>query len=252
MRIVVCDDDALMREMVESLIGATGHEVVGIADDTPSAVGLVNTAKPDAVVLDLSLGFNTDFDIIDAAIGVGARTIVFTRNADAGILSQYTVAPTIVPKPDLGALEQVLLRLDRDDTTEQVTDQDRRVRPSRAAQGPPPTGPSDAAAFFEAINAAEAGDALVSLDVPAGAEPVAAEVGHHLRATDRVLLMLPRAVRVFLPAGGDEGVASVLARIRELPVVTSDCQAASVVVRAGESGADAFDRLKREGELHPL
>jgi CheY-like chemotaxis protein len=252
MRIVVCDDDALMREMVESLIAATGHEVVGVADDTASAVGLVRAAKPDAVVLDLSLGFNTDFDIIDAAIASGARPIVFTRNADAEILGQYPVVPSVVPKPDLGALEQVLLRLERDDRDEEVSDQDRRTRPVRVAQGPPPTGPSDAAAFFEAINAAEEGDALVSLDVPAGAESVATAVGHHLRATDRVLLMLPRAVRVFLPGGGDEGVASVLARIRELPVVTSDCQAASVVLRAGETGADAFDRLKREGELHPL
>ena len=59
-------------------------------------------------------------------------------------------------------------------------------------------------------------------------------------------------MRVFLPGGGEEGVASVLARIRELHVVTSDCQVASVIVRDGEHGADAFDRLKNEGDLHPL
>ncbi len=88
--------------------------------------------------------------------------------------------------------------------------------------------------------------------MPAGAEAVADEVGRRLRDTDRVLLMLPRAVRVFLPGGGDEGVASVLARIRSIHVVTSDCQVASVIVREGEHGADAFERLKNEGELHPL
>ena len=35
MQIVVCDDDVFMREMVESLVRTTGHEVLGIADTTP-------------------------------------------------------------------------------------------------------------------------------------------------------------------------------------------------------------------------
>ncbi len=66
-------------------------------------------------MLDLSLGYNTDFDIIDAAISVGARAIVFTQNADAELLRQYPVTPAVVVKPDLEALEQVLRRLGRDE-----------------------------------------------------------------------------------------------------------------------------------------
>ena len=252
MQIVVCDDDTFMREMVESLVRTTGHEVLGIADTTAAAVGLIESGRPDAVVLDLSLGYNTDFDIVAAAISVGARAIVFTQNADAEILGHYSVAPVVVPKPDLVALEQVLLRLDHDDESDEVVEQDRRKRPARAADGPTPTGLSDAQAFFEAINAADAGDALVGLDVPHGAESVADEVGRRLRDTDRVLLNLPRAVRCFLPGGGEEGIASVLARIRGIPVVTSECQVASIIVRDGEHGADAFERLKHEGDLHPL
>jgi CheY-like chemotaxis protein len=252
MQIVVCDEDVFMREMVESLVRTTGHELLGIADTTAAGVGLIESGRPDAVVLDLSLGYNTDFDIIEAAISVGTRAIVFTRNADAEILAQYSVVPAVVAKPDFEALEQVLLRLGRDDAGGQVAEQDRRHRPTRVPDGPRPTGPSDAQAFFEAINGAEAGDALVGLDVPAGAESVADEVGRRLRDTDRLLLMLPRAVRVFLPGGGEEGVKSVLARIREISTVTDECQVASVIVRDGEHGADAFDRLKNEGELHPL
>jgi len=252
MRIVVCDDDAFLREMVESLVASSGHEVVGIADTTAAAVGLIEAGRPDAVVLDLSLGFNTDFDILDATIKVGARAIVFTRNADAEILGQYPVRPAVVPKPDLRALEQVLLRLEEEGPAAGVGEQERRQRPVRAADGPVPTGPSDAQAFFEAINGALPGDALVGLDVPAGAEAVADEVGRRLRETDRVLLMLPRAVRAYLPGGGEEGVRSVLDRIKQVPAVSADCQAASVVVADGEHGAEAFDRLKRAGDLHPL
>ena len=54
-----------------------------------------------------------------------------------------------------------------------------------------------------------------------------------LRDTDRVLLMLPRAVRLFLPGGGEDAVASVLARVRELRLDTSDWQVASVIVARG-------------------
>jgi chemotaxis response regulator CheB len=251
MEIVVCDDDSFMREMVESLVRTTGHHVLGIADTSAAAVGLIETGRPDAVVLDLSLGYNTDFDVLGAAISAEAQAIVFTGNADAEMLAEYPVAPVVVIKPDLRALEQALLRLDRD-ADAHVVEKDRRVRPVRAAEGPVPTGVSDAQAFFEAVNAAQVGDALVGLDVPIGAEAVAAEVGRLLRDTDRVLLILPRAVRVLLPGGGAEGVASVLDRIREAPVATNECQVASVIVQPGEEGAGAFDRLKNEGELHPL
>jgi CheY-like chemotaxis protein len=251
-QIVVCDDDAFMRELVESLVRTTGHEVLGLADTTAAAVGLIETGRPDAVVLDLSLGYNTDFDIIDAAISVGARAIVFTQNADAQLLGEYPVAPAVVIKPDLEALEHLLRRLGRDGSGGDVREQDRRRHPAVVPEGPAPTGPSDAQAFFEAVNGARAGDALVALDVAVGAEAVADEVSQQLRDTDRVLLMPPRGLRAFLSGGGEEGVQSALARIAEIHVLTSDCQVAAVIVRDGEHGADAFDRLKNEGELHPL
>jgi CheY-like chemotaxis protein len=251
-RIAVCDDEVFMREMVEALVRTTGHEVMGIADTTPAAVGLIEAGRPDAVVVDPSMGVNTDFDVIEAAIAVRARAIVFSHHADAELLSQYSVPPAVVAKPDLDALEQVLLRLGRDDAGGGgVAEQDRRRRPAVVPEGPEPSGPSDAQAFFEAVNGARAGDALVGLDVPAGPEGAADEVGRQLRDTDRLLVVPPRAVRVFLPGGGEEGVASVLSRFRELRVAES-WQVTSVIVREGEHGADAFDRLKHEGELHPL
>ena len=175
---------------------------------------------------------------------------MFTHNADAELLSQYSIPPAVVPKPDLVALEELLLRLGRDEQHHAV-EQDRRARPARAAEGPAPTGISDAQAFFVAINGAIEGDALVSLDVPVGGEAVADEVGRRLRDSDRVLIMPPRAVRVFLPGGGEEGVASVLARIRGDPGGHQRLPGRVGDRATGEHGADAFERLKNEGELHP-
>jgi CheY-like chemotaxis protein len=251
-KIVVCDGDSFMLELVQSLVRSTGHDVLGIADTTPAAVGLIETGRPDAVVLDLSLGYNTDFDITEAAISVGARAIVFTENADAEILGRYSVAPAVVVKPDLEALEQVLRRLGRDESGGQVTVQDRRRRPIVVPEGEPSAGPNDAPAFFEAVNGARSDDALVTLEVPLGAEEIASEVRRHVRDTDRVLLMLPRAVRVFLPGGGKDAVASVMARVRELRLDTSHWRVASVIVGEGEDGAAAFERMRSAGELHPL
>ena len=128
---------------------------------------------------------------------------------------------SVVAKPDLEALEQVLLRLDRDERGAAVVEQDRRQRPAaarRRARVRP--GSSDAQAFFEAINGAARAMRSSALDVPAGAESVADEVGRRLRDTDRVLLMPPARGAVFLPGGGEAGVASVLARIRAIAVVT--------------------------------
>ena len=132
MQIVLCDNDVFMREMVESVVRTTGHEIHGIADTTHDAVGLIEAGHPQAVVVDLSVGYNTDFDVIAAANAVGARAIVFTHNADAELLARYEIAPAVIPKPDLVALEDLLRRLGLDEE-EHAVEQDRRARPARAS-----------------------------------------------------------------------------------------------------------------------
>lgn len=246
MRIVLCDEDAFMREVIESLVASTGHSVAGIADTTADAVGLIHAARPDAVILDLALGFNSDFDIIESANDVGALAIVFSNHGDIGLLSRYEVRPEFVAKPDLAALEQALVRLGRDAQGDTVVEQDRRQRPSRAAEGVTPTSVSDAQAFFEAVNAAQPGDAMVSIDVPGPPEAAAEDLARRLRTTDR-LLAFPHSVRFYLPAGGEEGIASLLERVEATGVLAPGDHATSVIVGDGEHGADAFDRLKHLG-----
>ncbi|MGK2947245.1 MAG: hypothetical protein ACSLFP_01605 [Acidimicrobiales bacterium] len=249
MRIVVCDEDLLMTELIESLVARTGHEVVGVAADTASAVHLIEAARPEAVILDLSLGYNTDFDVIASAQGVGARAIVFSRNAESDRLSHYAVAPAIVPKPDLTALEHLLGRLEIDEQHNAV-EHERRTRPTRAASGPEPMGISDTQAFFEAVNGARAGDALVSVDGE-GTGSLAEVVLELLRSSDR-LLAFPGGVRCYLPGGGDEAIPSLLGRIAEVAALPPGAKATAVVVADGEDGADAFDRLRHHGDEIPL
>ena len=74
MKFVLCDDDALMRNMVETLIERQGHELIAAVVNTADATDLIVKHRPDAVIVDLSLGYNTDFDIVDVATAVGSRS----------------------------------------------------------------------------------------------------------------------------------------------------------------------------------
>jgi len=249
MRFVLIDEDRLITSMIEGMLQDLGHEVLGVVDTTAAAVQLIHATRPDVVILDLSLGYNTDFDAVGAAEDVGARTIVFSYNADDAVLSRYRVRPMVVFKPDLSELERVVGRLDVDAAV-RVVDHDRRTRPSRPASGPPPTNLADAQAFYEAVNDAVGGDALISIDLPdaygAGDDPgkAAARVQGVMRATDR-LVASASSVRIFLPGGAQDGIQSLLARLDQVGGLPEGATVRSIVVAPEELPADAFDRLKQ-------
>jgi chemotaxis response regulator CheB len=253
MKFVLCDNDEMLCSMIDATIAAHGHEVVGIADTTTAGVGLVQHGKPDVVVVDPSVGCNTDFDVIDTAMAVGAKVIVFSRSGDAPASGRYAPEPLFVVKPDLWALEQAIGRLSAE-PAQAVSDADRRHRPTRAPRGPLPTGPRDAAAFYAALNDAIEGDAFVAIasfsggtaiDLPA----LAALVSDHIRGTDLVLMLITASsLLVLLLGGGEEGADSLFQRVHKDSHVPTDVEFRSVVVAPGESPTDAFDRLKRGGD----
>jgi CheY-like chemotaxis protein len=250
-RVVLCDEDALLREMEESLITRLGHEIVGIADTTSDGVSLIHAARPDLVVFDMSLGYNTDFDVIEAALAVDARTIVFSHTAEDAILSQYEQRPIVVEKPNLVALEDVLVRLAAGEIVEERGPRDRRVRPERAATGPPPLGVEDALAFYEALAGVAEGDVLLSLDVAVDGTTIGQQLLTFVRDTDRLLASLS-VVRVLLPGAGEEGVRSFVTRLAAAGIVPPATRITSVVVQADEASTDAFERLKAHGEVQQL
>jgi len=255
-RFVLCDADGLVLSMVETILERHGHEVIGVADHTAVASDLVRAGRPDAVVVDLSLGYNTDFDIIGTAREVGSRVVVFSHNADHTVLDRFDPPPVVVAKPDFVALEAVIERLvDDDGSGDGDALADRRVRPTRAAVGPVPAGLHDAQAFYEALANATDDDAMLSIEAAEGAPPLADDVAKRVqeivRGTDRVLAMAT-AVRVFLAGPGSDGLAALLARLAaDRMAAGGDLAYRSTVVGPGETGAEVFDRLKL-GELQPL
>jgi DNA-binding NarL/FixJ family response regulator len=248
-RFVLCDEDQMLRSMVESIVTRQGHEVVGVADTTAAGTSLVENAHPDAVIVDASLGCNTDFDVLEAAVGVGAQAIVFSFTTDSDRLDRYATRPIVVHKPDLTELEHAVERLGIVGFASAAMT-DRRRRPQRAASGPAPSGLGDAQAFYESINNAVEGDTIVFVDLGDDAPPgmsgevIAASVARTIRDTDR-LLACSSSVKVFLSAGGEEGTASLMRRLERDVQLPPGARVRSVVVGSAESPMDAFDRLKR-------
>jgi two-component system chemotaxis response regulator CheY len=54
-RVLVVDDDTLMREVLKALLRDEGFEVAGEARDGQSALNLIERAQPDMVCLDVNM-----------------------------------------------------------------------------------------------------------------------------------------------------------------------------------------------------
>ncbi len=70
MRIVLADDDVLLREGVSSLLTARGLDVVGRASTGPEAVDLTRSTRPDVVILDIRMPPTQTTEGLSAALQI--------------------------------------------------------------------------------------------------------------------------------------------------------------------------------------
>jgi AmiR/NasT family two-component response regulator len=118
-RILVVDDDALIRVNMVEMLNRMGYEVVGEADTAPTAVQKARELKPDLVIMDIRMP--GDSDGINAAATLTGENIAPTllvsaysqpdyvaRANEAGVVG-YLVKPVTVDqlRP---AIEVVLAR----------------------------------------------------------------------------------------------------------------------------------------------
>ncbi len=73
MRIVLVDDDTVIRQSLAAALGTLGVDVVGQAADAGAALDVVDAAAPDVVVLDLQLGDGNPSGGLDLARALRAR-----------------------------------------------------------------------------------------------------------------------------------------------------------------------------------
>jgi serine/threonine-protein kinase PknK len=79
-RVVVADDDVLLREGVAGLLARAGFEIAGQAGDAPGLLRVVRDEQPDLVIVDIRMppGYETD--------GLDAARVIRQELPEVGIL----------------------------------------------------------------------------------------------------------------------------------------------------------------------
>ena len=79
-RVIIADDDVLLREGLASLLDRSGFHVVGQADDSAGLLAIVAAQRPDLVIVDIRMPPTHSNEGIDAARAIRAQS------PDTGIL----------------------------------------------------------------------------------------------------------------------------------------------------------------------
>ena len=127
LRVLIADDEAIIRLGLRTMLEEMGHQVVGMAVDGPSAVRLAAREKPDLVILDIKM---PDMDGLEAAEAITAKRripiLMLTAYSDRELVERatklavlaYLVKP--VKEADLGlAIELAMARFEEWQALEQ-------------------------------------------------------------------------------------------------------------------------------------
>jgi AmiR/NasT family two-component response regulator len=120
LRVLIADDEAMIRLGLRTMLEEMGHQVVGMAADGPSAVKLAAKEKPDLAILDIKM---PDMDGLEVAETITAKRripiLMLTAYSDRELVERaaklavlaYLVKP--VKEADLGlAIELAMARFE--------------------------------------------------------------------------------------------------------------------------------------------
>src|SRR5262245_62996422 len=72
-RVVVAEDDVLLREGIASLLDGAGFDVVGQAGDAAGLDGIVREQRPDLAIVDIRMPPTQTWEGLDAARSIRAE-----------------------------------------------------------------------------------------------------------------------------------------------------------------------------------
>jgi len=80
MKVLIVDDNALTRYTIRALLGKLGHEVLGEAEDSDSALKAYAELKPEVVFLDLILPGKSGLEILEEirSMDPSAKVVILT------------------------------------------------------------------------------------------------------------------------------------------------------------------------------
>ncbi|HEY1780725.1 MAG TPA: response regulator [Roseiarcus sp.] len=111
-RILIVDDEPLIAAMMEDWLLELGHIVVGPAHNLAKALELVGTSDIDAAVVDVSLGKDNSYPLVEALIARGLPFALATGYGPEGVDPKYrnqlTLAKPFEFSTFRGAIDQLV------------------------------------------------------------------------------------------------------------------------------------------------
>lgn len=169
-RVLLCDDDELVRGVVRHLLEDAGFEVTAEADTADSALREVGTGNVDLVVLDLALRVGNGEDLLQRlhAQAPGVDVLVFSSFAgDPGRLLDHG-ALAVVNKPHFDQLDATVRELidhSHESAPDRRRDLSRPITPLPVPTGTTLSGLEPWQSFRTASCALAPGDVVLAVDL---------------------------------------------------------------------------------------
>jgi DNA-binding NarL/FixJ family response regulator len=92
-RCLIVDDDDGFLDVARDLLEREHIDVVGVATNSARAIRLMASARPDVMLIDVNLGDESGFDLVDAITGGDRRPVLI-------LISTYTLEDYLdMPSP---------------------------------------------------------------------------------------------------------------------------------------------------------
>jgi len=97
LRLLIVDDHEDFRKSAETLLELEGFDVVGFAEDGPSALSAVETLRPDVVLLDIQLPGMDGFEVVRRlqARQEQTRVVLISSRDCSAYASELITAPVL-------------------------------------------------------------------------------------------------------------------------------------------------------------
>jgi DNA-binding NarL/FixJ family response regulator len=109
LRCLIVDDSSSFLEAAQAMLEREGLGVVGVASSGSEALRLAGESRPDVVLVDISLGKESGFEVARRLVGDaedgGSKVILISTHSEADFADLIATSPAIgfLPKSDLSA-----------------------------------------------------------------------------------------------------------------------------------------------------
>jgi DNA-binding NarL/FixJ family response regulator len=109
LRCLIVDDSSSFLEAAQAMLEREGLSVVGAASSGSEALRLAGESRPDVVLVDISLGKESGFEVARRLVGDaedgGSKVILISTHSEADFADLIATSPAIgfLPKSDLSA-----------------------------------------------------------------------------------------------------------------------------------------------------